>query len=113
LLVNIYFIRDGGAYQLPFDDNTIVEFEQYMKETFIDIKGTLIPQKTVSFKCRWCPFFKPYIDKEGNETGKNICNQMHSEVLKKGIRAVTELHTREGFNAGIYADGGGQKERGT
>jgi CRISPR/Cas system-associated exonuclease Cas4 (RecB family) len=113
LLVNIYFIRDGGAYQLPFDDATIGEFEKYMKETFISMKSTLIPQKTVSFKCKWCPFFKPYVDRDGNENGKNICNHIHSEVLKKGIRRVTEQYTREGFNAGVYADGGGQKERGT
>jgi len=113
LLVNIYFIRSGGSYQLPFDDDTLVEFEAYMKETFTKMKGTLIPQKNVSFKCKWCPFYKDYVNKAGQTTGKNICDHLHQEVLKKGIRKVTEEYTRDGYNASKYMDGGGAKARGT
>lgn len=113
LLVNIYFIRSGGAYQLPFDDDTLAEFEQYMKETFEEIKSKLIPQKNITFKCKWCPFYKPYVDKEGNESKDNICTHIQKEVLRKGIRKVTEVYTREGYNAALYQDGGGQKSRGT
>lgn len=110
LLVTIFFLNTGGPFTIVFDDNTMLETEQYLKEKFIDIKSSFIPRRTIRFdkwrlNCNWCEHYK----NKDHVTDKNVCDTVHESILKNGIAKTTEKYIQNKKNLFDYGTGGGRQ----
>ncbi len=110
IIVSIVYFNDTGATTLSFDDKTIQQTEEFLRKTFEDIKGTIIPRKNVQTKhtyklcCQWC---ECYNNRDVN--GVNICDKVHESLLTHGIAATTEKFMQNRKNLTTYSEGGGSK----
>jgi hypothetical protein len=103
IIVTIFFIRDGGPFTFCFDDRTIEEVENRLRDRYNEIKAcehpTMQDPSQSNFKCKYiCDYFKMSSpDKE-----KNFCRFIHEQINECGIDAVTNLYTAKDFCIGHY-----------
>jgi hypothetical protein len=103
IIVTIFFIRDGGPYTFCFDDRTLEEVENRLRDRFEEIRACTLPMmqdpSQSNFKCKYiCDYFKMASpDKE-----KNFCRFIHDKIESDGINAVTNLYTAKDFCIGHY-----------
>jgi hypothetical protein len=103
IIVTIFFIRDGGPFTFCFDEHTIEQVEDRLRDRFNEIKACTLPTmqdpSQSNFKCKYiCDYFKMSSpDKE-----KNFCRFIHDKIGVDGIEKVTNDYTTEGFSIGFY-----------
>ena len=74
-LVTIYFINDGGAFTVHFQDKDILQTEEMIKKKFKFIKETTEPRANRSWKC------------------SKLCHQGKSTFEETHITPITEKRT--------------------
>ena len=107
VLITIYFINDGGAFTVPFDDRDMAETEEMLKEKFLHIKRTIRPQLHKAWHCtKFCYFGRHnMIGKRTTDEQNTICAHIHREIMSKGINQVTQEYTVPGFSLNSYTQG--------
>jgi hypothetical protein len=105
VILTINFIRDGGAFSVPFDDSILPKIEGVIRDTFEHIKSREMPKRLdptyQDHRCRlFCPFYKRKVD------GTNYCKHITDKIEDFGIDYVTETETREGHYVGYYENPG-------
>jgi CRISPR/Cas system-associated exonuclease Cas4 (RecB family) len=105
--VSIYYINDGGIFDLVFDESDYEKAEQILKEKFQDIKNNKVPRQLSKEQAHWkcqklCKFSETFED-----TGKNACQHFHDMIQSKGIDYVTEKYA-DISRITKYGDGGGR-----
>jgi hypothetical protein len=105
VILTINFIRDGGAFSVPFDDSILPKIEGIIRDTFEDIKNKEMPKRLdptyQDHRCKlFCPFYKRKVD------GTNYCKHITDKIEDFGIDYVTETETREGHYVGYYENPG-------
>ena len=105
VILTINFVRDGGAFSVPFDDSILPKIEGVIRDTFEDIKNKEMPKRLdptyQDHRCKlFCPFFKRKVE------GNNYCRHITDKIEDFGIDYVTETETREGHYVGYYENPG-------
>jgi CRISPR/Cas system-associated exonuclease Cas4 (RecB family) len=105
--VSIYYINDGGIFDLVFDESDYEKAEQILKEKFQEIKNSKLPRQLSREQSHWkcqklCKFSETFKD-----TGKNACQYFHDMIQSEGIEKVTEKHA-DISRITKYGDGGGR-----
>jgi len=117
VIVSIYFINDGGMFSVCFDKSHISKIENMLKNKFETIKNTTNPELNKSWKCTKLSHFGkntfnntnhlPIIEYRENQItplGEHMtmCEQVHHDILVKGIDAVVDEYQAPGYNVGQY-----------
>ena len=115
IMMTIFFIRDGGAYTLPYDESHERYAELMLRQNFEKIQATMKPallnpskNKNDWLKCnRFCHFGKTkFLDEATNQlTDQTICAKMREEIVTLGIDRVQEKWGKPGAN-NTYQGGG-------
>jgi hypothetical protein len=105
ILVSIFFSRDGGPYTLYFDENSIKETEEILKQRFEEIKASTLPKMCDptqrDFKCnKICDYYN-MASPDGKE--KNFCKYAHSYIKLHGIEKATKDLTHHAHDINHYA----------
>lgn len=105
IMFTIFFLRDGGPFTLPFDDDIIPEIEKRIKKTFLDIKNCKKPKMLdrlhKDFRCnKLCGFYK---DKIGDSC---VCDYNAAEIDVYGIEKAAFRNRAKGFSVGHYQNPG-------
>lgn len=106
ILFTIFFLRDGGPFTLPFDDDSVLEeIEKRIRKTFEDIKDCkqpkLLDPKHRDFRCeKLCTFYKEKID------DMCVCDYIKNEVEVYGITEATRRNRVKGFQVDNYKNPG-------
>lgn len=104
--VSIYYINDGGIFDIVFDEHDYKNAENMIRQKFEYIKAVEIPRQispqNTNWKCqKLCKF------SEMHESGKTLCQFYHGEIMKKGYnQALAEHGNLSKLNK--YSDGGGR-----
>lgn len=104
--VSIFYINDGGVYDIVFDDYDYQRAEDMIRQKFEYIKTVKIPQQISSDNSHWkcqklCKFSEPH------ESGKTICQFMRSEIVSLGYEDALAKHGNL-RKINKYSDGGGR-----
>lgn len=104
--MSIYYINDGGVFDIVFDDDDYIKAENILKKKFNQIRNTKLPKQLSADQSHWkckslCAF------SQLNENGESICNAMHNQIKNAGILKTTEEHVNM-KKLGTYGDGGGR-----
>ena len=105
--VSIYYINDGGIFDLVFDEQDYLKAEEILKQKFEEIRDCKIPKQLSREQSHWkcqklCRFSETFED-----TGKSTCQYFHDMVQSIGIKKVTEEHA-DISKITKYGDGGGR-----
>ena len=105
--VSIYYINDGGIFDLVFDEQDYLKAEEILKQKFEEIRDCKIPKQLSKEQSHWkcqklCRFSETFED-----TGKSACQYFHDMVQSIGIKKVTEEHA-DISKITKYGDGGGR-----
>ena len=105
--VSIYYINDGGIFDLVFDESDYQKAEQILKKKFEDIKNSKLPKQLSREQSHWkcqrlCKFSETFED-----TGKSACQFFHDMIQSIGIDKVTEKYA-DISRITKYGDGGGR-----
>ena len=105
--VSIYYINDGGIFDLVFDDVDYKKAEQILKDKFEEIRDCKVPKQLSREQSHWkcqklCRFSETFED-----TGKSACNYFHDMIKSIGIDKVTQEHA-DISRITKYGDGGGR-----
>lgn len=108
--MSIYYINDGGLFDIIFTDDDYVKAEQMIKHRFEYIKSVEIPRQISRDQSHWkCQKLCEFSKLEKN--GKTTCQNVHDMVQYEGIKSTTEqLADLSKINA--YGAGGGRLEGG-
>lgn len=103
VIINIFWIRDGGVFSLCFDDGYLDKAEILLARQFNEIKRSVKPKmcspNQTDFKCtRLCNFYKDKF--EGSD--KNICREIFDYVKLYGIEAAEKKFKKEGHSVSDY-----------
>jgi len=87
--VSIYYINDGGVFDVVFSEDDYIKAENILKQKFEYIRSVKQPKQLshdqTHWKCqRLCKFSEIH-----EESGKSVCNHFHDMVKSKGIDKVT------------------------
>ena len=107
LIMTIVFVRDGGAFAMPFGDEDIPRTLEMLRKKFESIKDTVVPRKKVSWRCKaFC--HQGRTKWPGSE--KTRCDFLHDEFKKNGLtQLMLNYGTPNVFSS--YGDGGGKSNR--
>ena len=106
VIISIYFVRDGGIFNLAFDDSYLEKTENKLRETFEHIKNNNLPKLVDPYhndkRCKFfCPFFK-----QRTESGQTYCDHVHNLIKDVGMDVTLENETYPGFELGNYENPG-------
>lgn len=113
-IFTIFYVNDGGAFTMSFDDESYKLAEKLIKDKFEYIKNLEKPalisdtneKRQKNFRCKsLCHFAKN--NHPGTEM--SICEFFQNKIIEDGIEKVTHEHTNW-KKFGQYQDGGGQKD---
>lgn len=112
IIMTIVFIRDGGAFSLPFEDSDLEETEKMLKKRFNLIRNTNIASQRKSWRCTaFCYYGKNnYFDEQKRDTGVTLCDHYHKEIVTLGMDRVMKKYS-DGSSFASYGDGGGRSDR--
>jgi len=120
-LITIYFINDGGAFTVHFQDSDLEKTEAIIKRRFEAIRDTQQPLRIKetdpkqTSKChKLChagmtTFEDTHvqsIERYGKPMSK--CDQMKQVIAQKGIEWVTKNYAHPDHKHGSYGEGGGK-----
>lgn len=111
----IYYLQDGGPFELVFDEDSYRIAEEMIKKEFKKINDIKIPKLTKHLgnaaenhynkrKCSWCDFNKiqPKISTE-----KTVCEHFRSEIVSLGMDKVLDRYVKV-ESLSNYSGGGRQ-----
>lgn len=107
IIMTIVFVRDGGAFAIPFEDCDIPKTLEMLRKRFEVIKNTTVPNRKLTWKCK--AFCHQGLTKwPGSD--KTRCDFLHDELKKHGL---TQLMLQYGSPSAFssYGAGGGQSNR--
>lgn len=105
IILNIFFIRDGGPFPVVFDKSDLPEIENRLKTKIQEIQSCKIPKlrspDRSDKQCSWCSF---------RET---LCPLLEEKFAAgTSMEDIEKEHTKEGFTLGYYqAPGDVSKEK--
>ena len=104
IIITINYLKDGGAFTIPFTHLQYKKVQKKLKKKIIDIKNTVIPVLKKSWLCRFCDYSKnkfdnaPFEFRSGqiNKKGEKmcICSHMALEIQSRGIESVTNIYKK-------------------
>jgi CRISPR/Cas system-associated exonuclease Cas4 (RecB family) len=100
IVSTIYYLQDGGPYQVHFGHKAKIKALEAIKEYVLKIKSTIVPSLTKDLgttpenfynnkKCGWCDFNKvnpEYSDK------KTICEFFRTQIVNLGLNKVIDKY---------------------
>lgn len=117
-IVTIFFINDGGPFSMTFNKQDLVKTEELLRIKFDKIKKCQLPRLSKTWKCnKLCHYGKtnfsdtehvlPIIEYRDGETSQKgsfmtKCEQVHHDILLKGMKNVVDEYTMPGYNVGHY-----------
>ena len=104
--VSIYYVNDGGLFDIIFDDSDYIKAENMIKQKFTYINSVEIPRQLSSENSHWkckslCAFSKP------TESGKTVCQEMHSRISNYGYLDTLSMYG-DLTKINAYGSGGGR-----
>ncbi len=116
VIMDVFFINDGGAISVDFDDSDIKLSESMLEKTFLKIKNNFRPKAHRSFHCNWCWYASHATadSSAGAATPKveykdSICQKTRQELLTLGYdRLYSKIYDREQGRS--YGSGGGKSD---
>jgi hypothetical protein len=105
--VSIYYINDGGLFDVIFDEKDYNKAEQILRKKFEEIRDNELPKQLSKEQAHWkcqklCKFSEMHED-----TGISTCNYFHNMVKSIGMKKVTEEYA-DVSRITKYGDGGGR-----
>lgn len=104
--VSIYYVNDGGLFDIIFDESDYIKAENMIKQKFTYINSVEIPRQLSAENSHWkckslCAFSKP------TESGKTVCQEMHSRIKDYGYLDTLSLYG-DLTKINAYGSGGGR-----
>lgn len=116
IVMTIFYINDGGAYSICFEEDDLKETEQIIKDRFLEIKSCTDPPQYKSWKCNKLCFcgknsFKvlnqPTLShKQTSSVPISICEQLKYEIQEYGIDTALARHRVGNFSIAKYKNPG-------
>jgi len=107
--VSIYYVNDGGVFDIVFGDEDYKKAEQMLRKKFEEIRENNLPKQIspshTDFKCRLLCRFSEEHQNAGN--GMSACQYFHREIKEKGMDYVVKTHANLD-RIGKYGAGGGR-----
>ena len=109
IIINMYYVNDGNVFTIPLERTQLPKIKERIRERFEEIKAVEMPKllhpHRNDFRCyRLCHAYKTKVK------GSSLCEHIHYELKKKGMKKVTEEYIKEGFDPQKYYEGGGKME---
>jgi hypothetical protein len=106
---SIFYINDGGIFDIVFSENDYIKAENMLKEKFEYIKSIQLPKQLSSDQTNWkctrlCKFAEQYPNSE-----KTTCQYFHDMIESIGMDSVVEKYANLD-KLGKYGSGGGRLE---
>lgn len=106
---SIFYINDGGIFDIVFSDSDYVKAEEMLKEKFEYIRSVNLPKQLSSDQSSWkctrlCKFAEQHPESE-----KTTCQHFHDMIKLRGMNAVVEEYANL-EKLGKYGSGGGRLE---
>jgi hypothetical protein len=103
ILMTIFYVRDGGPFTMCFDNDTVIQTEEKIRQRLEEITNCQLPvlhdPSQKHFKCKLlCDYYK--MKAPDNKT--NMCLFIHQELQNKGMSQVVKSYTHKGFDIGYY-----------
>lgn len=109
IFFTIVYIKDGGAFTLPFDSETVEETEQMIKGYFQTINEITRPKLKKRWwmgkMCTLCPYSKNKLP----GSNKIICKEIDESINVYGITNTMSQYTKI-KDLTAYGDGGGRTQ---
>ena len=117
IMATINFINDGGAFSICFDKSDLPNTEDIIRKKFETIKKCKKPLLNKSWKCnKLCHFGKttfentnslPILEYRDGQVCSNgnymtKCEQIKHDLELKGMNAVVDEYTSQGYSVGKY-----------
>ncbi len=115
IVMTIIYIQAGGAFSLDFSRDDLPKTEEILKRQFVKVRDCQRPYRIMGtfdgWKCkRLChQGMNNYVDKQGRDTGKLICDHFQSEIITLGMDKVYNKYGTKDGNK--YGSGGGVAKR--
>lgn len=105
--VSIYYINDGGLFDVVFDESDYLKAENMIKQKFMYINSVELPRllspDNKHWKCKYlCAFSEPSTD-----AGMSVCQQMHNRIRSYGYLDTLEQYG-DLTKLNSYGSGGGR-----
>lgn len=104
--MSIYYVNDGGIFDIAFDDDDFKKAENMIKQKFQYIKNVQVPKQISRDQTHWKCKYLCAFSKINEETGTSTCNEYHQMIKSEGVDAVTEKYGNI-KKLKVYGDGGG------
>ena len=105
--VSIYYVNDGGLFDVVFDDKDYIKAENMLRQKFEYIKSVKLPKQISNDQQNWkCTKLCKFSEIDPN-SGKTVCQSYHDLIRSKGIDYVTKEHANL-KKITKYQDGGGR-----
>jgi CRISPR/Cas system-associated exonuclease Cas4 (RecB family) len=105
--VSIYYVNDGGIFDIAFDEDDFKKAENMIKQKFQFIKNVQVPKQISREQTHWKCKYLCAFSEINEETGISTCNEFHEMVKSEGIDEVTAKHGNV-KKLITYGDGGGR-----
>ena len=103
IIVTIFFIRDGGPFTMCYDEHTLAETEDRLRDRFNEIGQCIRPTMQDPTQCNFkCKFICDYFKTVSPDNKTNLCRFIHDKIHEVGIDEVTKAYTNSRFNIGHY-----------
>ena len=115
IIVTIFYINDGGAISMCFDESDLDKTEDMLKKRFNLIRNTFRPKRIYpDWKCTKLCYFGQHDLEENKITKeeykeKSICSKISKELLTLGMDRVIVKRAKSSFDD--YGNGGGSSNR--
>lgn len=110
LMMTIFFINDGGAFELPFGNNELLKAKEMLHSNFEKIKKIYYPRRKKEDGKpipRWCENTCAFQKIMYKDTNVNVCDYIHAELKKKKMADVVVAHA-DLSKIEAYGSGGGR-----
>ena len=106
---SIYYVNDGGLFDIVFSDDDYIKAENMLKEKFEKIRSIELPRLLSQDQSHWkctklCKFSENFED-----SGKTTCQYFHDMIKSKGMDEVVSIYANLN-KLGKYGAGGGRLE---
>ena len=104
--VSIFYVNDGGIFDIAFDDDDYLKAENMLKQKFEYIKSVQLPNQISKEQTHWKCKYLCAFSEINEETGKTTCNEYHDMIKSEGIDVVTAKYGNT-KKLTTYGSGGG------
>jgi ATP-dependent helicase/DNAse subunit B len=106
---SIYYVNDGGIFDIVFSDDDYDKAENMLKEKFEKIRSINLPRQLSQDQSHWkCTKLCKFSENFGNSE-KTTCQHFHDMIRLSGMDEVVSTHA-DLNKIGKYGAGGGRLE---